>query len=75
MPRTIPAIPAARVVRVLESVGFTVTRVKGSHHFMRHPDGRSVAVPVHGGQDMPKGTLREILKAIGVTPDEFRKLL
>jgi predicted RNA binding protein YcfA (HicA-like mRNA interferase family) len=42
---------------------------------MRHPDGRTVAVPVHGGQDLLKGTMRGILAAIGMTPDEFRKLL
>jgi predicted RNA binding protein YcfA (HicA-like mRNA interferase family) len=32
-------------------------------------------VHVHAGQDMPKGTLRGILNAIGMTPDEFRALL
>jgi hypothetical protein len=35
-----------------------VTRVSGSHHRLRHPDGRSTTVPVHSGQDVPKGTLR-----------------
>jgi len=42
---------------------------------MHHPDGRTVVVPAHAGQDMPKGTLRGILATIGMTPDEFRKLL
>jgi predicted RNA binding protein YcfA (HicA-like mRNA interferase family) len=33
----------------------------GRRHVMRHPDGRTVPVPVHPGRDMPKGTLRNIL--------------
>ncbi len=75
MPSTIPAVPGVKVVRALESAGFVVTRIKGSHHFMRHPDGLVVSVPVHTGQDIPKGTLRQILTSIGMTPDEFRALL
>jgi predicted RNA binding protein YcfA (HicA-like mRNA interferase family) len=42
---------------------------------MRHPDGRSVALPVHGSKDLLKGTLRGILASVGITPDEFRALL
>lgn len=74
MPSRIPSVSGAKVVRALESVGFAVTRVRGSHHMMRHADGRSVAVPVHAGRDMAKGTLRGILASIGMTPDEFRDL-
>jgi predicted RNA binding protein YcfA (HicA-like mRNA interferase family) len=42
---------------------------------MRHPDGRTVVIPAHAGQDMPKGTLRGGLSTIGMAPDEFRKLV
>ncbi len=52
-----------------------VVRIAGSHHVMQHPDGRAATVPVHAGRDMPKGTLRNILAIIGMTPDEFRTLL
>jgi hypothetical protein len=46
-----------------------------SHHIMKHPDGRTVSVPVHVGVDMRKGTLRNILAIIGMTVDELRALL
>ena len=75
MPSTIPSISGAKVVKALESAGFVVVRISGSHHVMRHPDGRSVAVPVHGSKDLLKGTLRGILASVGMTPDEFRALL
>jgi len=75
VPSTIPSVPGAKVIKALESAGFVVARINGSHHVMRHPDGRSVAVPVHSGKDLLKGTLRGILAAIGMTPEEFRALL
>lgn len=42
---------------------------------MRHPDGRTVIVPVHAGKDMAKGTLANILAIVGMTADQLRKLL
>jgi predicted RNA binding protein YcfA (HicA-like mRNA interferase family) len=75
VPSTIPVIPGSKVVKVLESAGFTVVRITGSHHVMQHPDGRTVPVPVHANQNMPRGTLRSILNIIGMTSDEFRELI
>jgi predicted RNA binding protein YcfA (HicA-like mRNA interferase family) len=75
MPSSIPAVPGIKVVTALERAGFKVTRIRGSHHVMRHPDGRTVPVPVHPGRDMPKGTLRNILVIVGMEIDELRKLL
>nr|WP_239377466.1 type II toxin-antitoxin system HicA family toxin [Frankia sp. Cj5] len=75
MPATVPVVAGAKVVKALERAGFIVTRVSGSHHVMRHPDGRTVIIPVHAGKDVPKGTLRNILSIIGMTADELRKLL
>lgn len=70
-----PALPGAKVVKALERAGFAVVRVSGSHHVMKHPDGRTIPVPVHAGRDMPKGTLRNILAIVGMTEDDLRKLL
>jgi predicted RNA binding protein YcfA (HicA-like mRNA interferase family) len=74
MPGPLPAVPGAKVVGALERAGFTVVRISRSHHMMRHPDGRTVVVPVHAGRDIAKGTLRNILAIIGMAmiliPDE-----
>ena len=56
----LPAVSGIRIVRALERQGFKVARVSGSHHIMRHPDGRGTTVPVHGNRDVAKGTLRGI---------------
>jgi predicted RNA binding protein YcfA (HicA-like mRNA interferase family) len=43
----VPSLRGERIVRALEKAGFKLARVTGSHHIMRHPDGRGTTVPVH----------------------------
>ncbi len=71
----VPAVRGDRLVRALEKAGFKVARVVGSHHIMRHPDGRGTTVPVHPGREVAKGTLRGILKDTGLSVEELRGLL
>jgi predicted RNA binding protein YcfA (HicA-like mRNA interferase family) len=71
----VPSVPGDRVVRALEKAGFAVARITGSHHIMRHPDGRGTTVPVHQGRDVAKGTLRGILADTHLTVEELRRLL
>lgn len=72
---SVPAVRGERIVRALERAGFKVARVAGSHHVMRHPDGRGTTVPVHRGRDVAKGTLRGILSDVGMTVEELQRLL
>jgi predicted RNA binding protein YcfA (HicA-like mRNA interferase family) len=71
----VPAVRGDRIVRALARAGFKVARVTGSHHIMRHPDGRGTTVPVHQGRDVAKGTLRGILSDVGMTIEELQRLL
>jgi predicted RNA binding protein YcfA (HicA-like mRNA interferase family) len=71
----VPSLRGERVVRALERAGFKVARVAGSHHIMRHPDGRGTTVPVHPGRDLAKGTLRNILTDAALTIEELQRLL
>lgn len=71
----LPAIPGARLVRALQAAGFELTRVSGSHHRLKHKDGRATTVPVHAGKDVPKGTLRSILRDCELTIAELHDLL
>jgi len=42
---------------------------------MRHPDrGKKIPIPIHGGRDIPVGTLRVILREAGIFPVEWEKL-
>ena len=71
----VPSLRGEQVVRALERAGFKVARVTGSHHIMRHADGRGTTVPVHSGRDVAKGTLRGILADVGMTVADLRELL
>jgi predicted RNA binding protein YcfA (HicA-like mRNA interferase family) len=66
----LPRISGKKLVVALQKAGFEVIRTKGSHHFLRHPDGRSTVVPVHRGETLGPGITAQILKdcEIGTTP-------
>jgi predicted RNA binding protein YcfA (HicA-like mRNA interferase family) len=59
----------------LRKAGFEVARVKGSHHFLRHSDGRGTVVPVHAGETIGPGLLSAILRDCELERDEFIALL
>ena len=63
-----------KIVRKLTNLGFEFHRhAAGSHEIWRNPTtGRFTTIPNHPG-DMPEGTLRAILRAAGVTPEQFLK--
>jgi len=63
------------MARVLAALGFEAVRQKGSHVFYRHPDGRTTTVPHHKGRDLARPLLREILREIEISPEQFRELL
>ncbi|MBU4225579.1 MAG: type II toxin-antitoxin system HicA family toxin [Chloroflexi bacterium] len=49
MPK-VPRLTGQQVITALKRTGFEVLRVKGSHHFLGHSDGRHTVVPVHRGE-------------------------
>ena len=71
MPK-LPSIRAREVVRVAESIGFVLDRQKGSHAvYYRASDHRRVVIPMHGTKDLKPGTLRGIIKDMGLTVEDF----
>jgi predicted RNA binding protein YcfA (HicA-like mRNA interferase family) len=70
-----PRLTGDELVTALESLGFSVLRIKGSHHFLRHADGRCTVVPVHSGEIIGPGLLRKILRDCQLGNDELRNRL
>jgi predicted RNA binding protein YcfA (HicA-like mRNA interferase family) len=58
----LPAIKGKDLVTFLGTLGFTIIRQKGSHVRMKSDDGRFTTVPVHSGEEIPKGLLRKIIR-------------
>ena len=60
------------LLNCLLRMGFLLIRIKGSHHRLRHPDGRVTTIPVHRNDDLPKGLLRKIIREdLKLDPEEF----
>jgi predicted RNA binding protein YcfA (HicA-like mRNA interferase family) len=70
-----PAVKGKDLISALRGEGFTVIRIKGSHHFIRHSDGRATVVPVHAGETLGPGLLVSILRDLKLTREQLQKLL
>jgi predicted RNA binding protein YcfA (HicA-like mRNA interferase family) len=74
MPKLRPENPQ-NMVRKLRKLGFDGPYGGGKHVFMRHPQmGLKISVPIHKGRDIPGGTLRAILRQLGISVEEWSKL-
>ena len=58
-----------------EQLGFESLRVKGSHHFLRYPDGRTTVMPIHAGETIAPGLLNSIMRQVKITRDDLLRLL
>jgi predicted RNA binding protein YcfA (HicA-like mRNA interferase family) len=68
--RLVP-LPARKVLRALEQLGFHAQHQRGSHPLLKHPDGRTTLIPIHPSEDIRPGLLRKIIRGSGVTVEEF----
>jgi len=58
------------LIRLLESNGWRLKTMRGSHRQFKHPGkGMVVTVPGNMGKDVPIGTLKAILKSAEIEQD------
>lgn len=67
----VPVLKPREVIAILNALGFTEVRQRGSHKQFRHLDGRATTVPFHAGRDISPILLRQIARNIGLTMNEF----
>ena len=72
---TLPSVRGKSLIKALKKAGFEEIRIRGSHHFLRHPDGRCTVVPVHSGESIGKGLLSQILRDCEISRDDLQALL
>ena len=70
-----PRLTGQQVITALKKGGFEVLRVKGSHHFLTHPDGRRTVVPVRRGESVGPGLMLKILRDCEIDRETFLKFL
>ena len=70
----LPVVSDAETVRALERAGWHMGRRRGSQVILLKPGHiASLSVPQH--RQLAPGTLRSLLRAAGIDPEEFRDLL
>lgn len=74
-PRLPRITTATDVIRVLEKIGFVLTRQSGSHRIYKNNEGRRVTVPYHAGKILNPKLLKSILNDAGLTIEELIRLL
>jgi predicted RNA binding protein YcfA (HicA-like mRNA interferase family) len=71
----LPQLTGRDVVKALKKIGYEQDRQRGSHMILRQIDfpHRRITVPDHS--EVAKGTLRTIIREVGLTNEEFKDLL
>jgi predicted RNA binding protein YcfA (HicA-like mRNA interferase family) len=67
----LPTLEPREVVALLQGLGFSEVRQRGSHKQFRHADGRGTTVPFHKGRDISPTLLRKIAQDIGLTAEQL----
>ena len=74
MVRLVP-VSSKKMIKILKKLGFEEVHRKGSHCFFLHPITRkTTTIPYHGNEDISIGLLKDILRDIEITLDEFEKI-
>jgi predicted RNA binding protein YcfA (HicA-like mRNA interferase family) len=72
----LPTVNGRQAIAAFSRDGFSVIRTAGAHHIIRKPGHRFLlSVPVHGSKPLKRGTLRSLIRAAGMTVEQFKRLL
>jgi predicted RNA binding protein YcfA (HicA-like mRNA interferase family) len=66
------SISGKKFAKLLESKGWILLRINGSHHIYGKPGVvQRISVPIHGNQALKIGLLRHFLKVSGISESEL----
>jgi predicted RNA binding protein YcfA (HicA-like mRNA interferase family) len=69
----LPVLSGADAVRIFAKAGWTVDRRRGSNVILVK-DGHIATLSVPDHKELAKGTLRSLIRAAGMTSDDFEAL-
>jgi predicted RNA binding protein YcfA (HicA-like mRNA interferase family) len=71
----LPIVSGLKVAKALAKIGYEIDHQTGSHLILRQKEypHRRITVPLH--KEIAKGTLKAIIRQVGLTVKEFVKLL
>jgi predicted RNA binding protein YcfA (HicA-like mRNA interferase family) len=67
-----PRLTGSQLIAALATLGFVEVRCKGSHHFLKHEDGRATVIPVHSAETIGPGLLHKILRDCRIRVEDLK---
>ena len=68
----LPVLSGKEVVKIFESLGWQVSRQRGSHMILTK-EGEIVTLSVPNHKEVARGTLRSLIRSANLTIEEFLK--
>jgi predicted RNA binding protein YcfA (HicA-like mRNA interferase family) len=66
------SISGKEFAKVLESNGWILIRINGSHHIYSKSDNPNrISIPIHGNKTLKSGLLRHFLKVANISESEL----
>ncbi|MBE8969202.1 type II toxin-antitoxin system HicA family toxin [Nostocales cyanobacterium LEGE 12452] len=66
------AVSGKALCKILERQGWELKRITGSHHiYVKKGVDVILSVQVHSNRDLPIGTLKSIMKDVGLTEEDL----
>lgn len=67
------AVSGKALCQIVERHGWELKRITGSHHIYAKEDVEVIiSIPVHSNRDLPKGTLKSIIKDAELTEEDLK---
>jgi predicted RNA binding protein YcfA (HicA-like mRNA interferase family) len=70
----LPVVSGQELVRVLEKLGWSLARRKGSHMILTRP-GAIVTLSIPDHRELDRGTLRSLIRAAGLSAEQLLSAL
>ena len=75
MSEKLPRVTANEMIKIVEKLGFHLSRQSGSHKIFKNNEGKRVTIAYHSGKILHPKIIKSILVDVGISVDEFKKII
>lgn len=74
MSEKLPRLTPTQTIKIIEKLGFVLTRQSGSHKIYKNQKGIRITIPFHKNKILHPKIVKSIIKDAGINVDTFREL-
>ncbi len=75
MSEKLPRLTPTQAIKIIEKLGFVLTRQSGSHKIYKNQKGIRITIPFHKNKILHPKIVKSIIKDADINVDTFRELL